>query len=239
MSVTSILCWSAAGLGAIHTALGPDHYLPFVAMSRSGDWSTRKTLVVTVLCGLGHVAGSIVLGVVGVALGTAVFKLESIEAARGEIATWMLIGFGLCFFSWSVIQMIRGRTHVHWHSHGSGTVHCHEHRHDASHLHVHEGAAAAGTGVSMTPWILFTIFVFGPCEPLIPLLMYPAASGSAWLLVSVTLIFASATVLTMTTIVWVSIAAPFRFLPLRFGKFAQPAAGLLILGCGIAMKSGL
>ena len=26
--------------------------------------------------------------------------------------------------------------------------------------------------------ILFTIFVFGPCEPLIPILMYPAAKSS-------------------------------------------------------------
>ena len=31
----------------------------------------------------------------------------------------------------------------------------------------------------MTPWILFVIFAFGPCEPLIPLFIYPAAT-SGW-----------------------------------------------------------
>jgi len=34
------LCATAAGVGVIHTLLGPDHYLPFAAMARAGDWST-------------------------------------------------------------------------------------------------------------------------------------------------------------------------------------------------------
>ena len=38
------------------------------------------------------------------------------------------------------------------------------------HSHVH-----AQLPDNLTPWILFTIFVFGPCEPLIPLVMFPAA----------------------------------------------------------------
>lgn len=35
----SILCLAAVTVGAVHTALGPDHYIPFAAMSRIGRWS--------------------------------------------------------------------------------------------------------------------------------------------------------------------------------------------------------
>jgi nickel/cobalt exporter len=53
------LCLSAISVGAIHTLLGPDHYVPLVAMARAGSWSRLKTLGVTAACGLGHVAGSV------------------------------------------------------------------------------------------------------------------------------------------------------------------------------------
>lgn len=49
-----LLAASAAGIGFVHTLLGPDHYIPFVAMSRAGGWSLRKTALITSLCGLGR-----------------------------------------------------------------------------------------------------------------------------------------------------------------------------------------
>ena len=238
MNEASLLCLSAAGIGLVHTALGPDHYLPFVAMSRTGGWPLKKTLLVTVLCGLGHVLGSIVLGTVGIAAGTAVFRLEKIESARGDIASWLLIAFGLCYFSWAVVRAARHQKHTHWHAHAEGTVHCHEHQHDPAHRHVHRGAPVSTRGI-MTPWILFTIFVFGPCEPLIPLLMYPAASGSVSLLVAVTFVFATATLGTMTLIVWIATTGIVRLIPPIIEKVAQPIAGLVILACGVAVKAGL
>ena len=83
---------TAAFLGFLHTLTGPDHYLPFVAMARAGRWSLRKTLLVTLTCGLGHVLGSVVLGMLGVALGLAVTGLEWLEGMRGSLAGWMLLG---------------------------------------------------------------------------------------------------------------------------------------------------
>lgn len=237
MNESTILCWSAAGIGTIHTLMGPDHYLPFVAMSRTGGWSARKTLLITSLCGMGHVLGSIVLGLIGVGLGTAVLTLEQIESVRGEIAAWMLIGFGLMYFAWAVIRANRQRSHLHWHAH-DGTVHCHEHRHDAQHLHVHCVKADNQERASLTPWVLFTIFLFGPCEPLIPLLMYPAAAGSYWLLATVMLIFAFCTILTMTVVVWVACSVRITGRLGILARYAQPVAGLVILGCGIAIKAG-
>ena len=54
MTELQALSLAAVSISAVHTLLGPDHYLPFVAMSRVGKWSLRKTAIITVLCGIGH-----------------------------------------------------------------------------------------------------------------------------------------------------------------------------------------
>ncbi|GAI12193.1 unnamed protein product, partial [marine sediment metagenome] len=59
--------------------------------------------------------------------------------------------------------------------HVDGEKHDHIHAHKVEHSHVHDEKK----GTSLTPWILFIIFVFGPCEPLIPLVMYPAKKKRA------------------------------------------------------------
>ncbi|MDB4582328.1 hypothetical protein N9164_04185 [Draconibacterium sp.] len=62
----NILILTAASLGFVHTVLGPDHYIPFIALSKARNWSLPKTLGVTALCGIGHVLGSIAIGLIGV-----------------------------------------------------------------------------------------------------------------------------------------------------------------------------
>ncbi len=257
-----LLYATAASVAFVHTLLGPDHYLPFVAMSRAGEWSRRKTIVITLLFGLGHVFSSAVLGLIGIAFGVAVFKLEWIERFRGDLAGWLLIAFGLVYFLWGVRRAVRNQPHTHFHAHADGVVHTHEHRHHADHIHVHglsePGAQATGhvapplvggahpsrdregaghTG--MTPWVLFTIFIFGPCEPLIPIVMYAAAKGTAWTVVGVTIVFSVITLATMLTVVlssaWVVGMAPLR----RWQRFGHALAGLAVLACGVAVQAGL
>ena len=83
----SVLLITAASLGFIHTILGPDHYVPFIVMSTAGKWSKMKTLWVTILSGVGHVLGSVVLGFVGIGFGAALHEVVAIESSRGEIAS--------------------------------------------------------------------------------------------------------------------------------------------------------
>ncbi len=223
---------TAASVGVLHTLLGPDHYLPFVALARAGGWTRGKTLVVTALCGFGHVAGSVVLGSVGIALGLSLGRLEAFEASRGTVAAWGLIVFGLLYTVWGLRRAARGRTHAHWHGHADGAAHQHPHDHAGDHLHPHPGTGDR----KMTPWVLFVVFVFGPCEALIPLLMFPAATHSAGTLAMVTGTFALATVATM--LVTVSIALEgLRRIPLGgLERHAHTLAGLTILLCGVAME---
>jgi nickel/cobalt exporter len=93
------LCLAALSIGVVHTLLGPDHYLPFVALARAEGWTARKTLGVTIACGLGHVAGSVAIGSVGLLLGAAVMRLEAMEAYRGDVAAWALIGLGVAIMA--------------------------------------------------------------------------------------------------------------------------------------------
>ncbi len=226
-----VLVGTAASLGLVHTILGPDHYVPFIALAKARSWSAMKTSIITFLCGVGHVLSSIILGFVGIALGIAVFKLEGIESFRGEIATWFVIIFGFTYFVWGVHRAMRNKPHKHVHAHVDGEEHSHTHEHTDGHTHVH-GVKSQ----NITPWILFIIFVFGPCEPLIPLIMYPAARGSMFDVAVVALVFGSVTVSTMLATVLLSYYGLSKIPLQKFARYSHAFAGLAIFFCGGAMK---
>lgn len=222
---------TAASIGFFHTLFGPDHYVPFIVMAKSGRWSRRKTAVITFLCGVGHVLGSVLLGLVGIALGLAVAGLEAVEAVRGGLAAWALIAFGTVYFAWGLRRALRSKPHAHAHSHLGGFVHTHTHVHTDGHVHAHPSE-----GGKMTPWILFTIFVLGPCEPLIPLLMYPAAEGGALDVAIVAAVFGAATVLTMMTVVLLAVRG-IALVPFRSAeRYVHALAGFAIALCGVAIR---
>jgi len=226
-----ILAGTAATIGFVHTILGPDHYLPFIVLSKARQWSSAKTLTITFLCGIGHILSSVILGFAGIALGLAVFRLESVESFRGELAAWLLIAFGFTYFIWGIHRAIRSRPHEHLHVHENGEAHPHPHQHLGDHAHPHASELR-----SLTPWILFTIFVFGPCEPLIPLVMYPAAKGNMMSVAIVASIFGLTTIATMLGIVSAS-SYGLSKLPLRkLEKYSHALAGLVIFICGGAIK---
>jgi nickel/cobalt exporter len=230
----TLLLTSAAAIAFVHTVLGPDHYVPFIALSKARDWPFVKTTWITVLCGLGHVLGSVVLGFIGIFAGLALHKLEITESIRGDVAAWLVIAFGLVYGVWGVNRAVRNKPHTHLHAHANGTEHQHLHSHRESHSHVHAADAR-----NITPWILFTIFVFGPCEPLIPLLMYPAATNSVLSVVAVAVLFSVITIATMTALVLMGTFG-LSFLPLKpLARFSHAIAGVTILLCGVAMHFGL
>lgn len=226
-----VLCLTAASIGFFHTVFGPDHYLPFIVMGRAGKWSMTKTVIITTICGIGHIMSSVLLGMIGVFLGIELMKLEALESFRGNLAAWSLIGFGFAYFIWGIHRGLKNRPHTHSHLHVNITPHSHKHSHDGEHSHVHKDERK-----SMTPWILFTIFVFGPCEPLIPILMYPAAKNSLTGLLVVTGIFGGITISTMLSIVMIS-SWGINFAPLgKLERYTHALAGGSICLCGLAIQ---
>ncbi|NOZ02643.1 MAG: hypothetical protein GXP54_12235, partial [Deltaproteobacteria bacterium] len=137
--------------------------------------------------------------------------------------------FGLTYGTWGLWRGFRGHRHTHAHVHADGTIHSHDHGHAKEHAHPH----ADGARSQRTVWVLFIVFVLGPCEPLIPLLMFPAATHSWGALALVTTVFGTATIVMMLSIVtalWYGLGA------LRLGaleRYAHALAG------GVLALSGL
>jgi ABC-type nickel/cobalt efflux system permease component RcnA len=226
------LCGAAAGIGFLHTVIGVDHYVPFIALGRARRWTLQRTLAVTALCGLGHVAGSLLLGSIGLGLGLALGRLQAVEARRGDLANWILIGFGLAYAVWGIWRAQRDRAHEHLHQHADGTRHSHPHHHRAGHAHPHLDPARQATVV----WTLFIVFAFGPCEALIPLLAAAASAGGPAAAGLVSLPFAAATIATMLGAVALGRAGAKLAVPAAAERYAHALAGLALTASGLAVR---
>ncbi len=227
-----LLSVTTAGIAFAHTIVGPDHYLPFVAMARVGGWSRAKMSLVTLGCGLAHVASSVVLGLVAAGLGMSIADHSAFESLRGQIAAWGMIVFGAVYAAWGIRSALRNTPHAHWHAHSSTERHCHPHVHQDQHVHLHEGGRAGRAGA----WSLFAVFVVGPCEPLIPLLMYPTATGSPQRALLVVLIFAVVTLATMLAAVHVVAHGTLRIAEWPGRRFGHAIAGGTVCACGLLIE---
>jgi sulfite exporter TauE/SafE len=210
---------SAAGIALLHTILGPDHYLPFIVIAKARKWSKVRTFWITLICGIGHVGSSVILGIVGIALGIALNKLVHIESFRGEIAAWVLIVFGFLYFLWGMWQ---SRKNVH------------KHITNNPHLHLHDEEDVQN--INITPWVLFIIFVLGPCEPLIPLFIYPAAQHHWSVVFMVTLIFSGITILTMLALTFAGVLGLNQLPMKKLERYMHALAGFVIFLCGISIQ---
>jgi len=229
-----LLLGTALAVAVVHTLIGVDHTLPFIALGRARGWPLRKLLWITCLCGVGHVLSSVLLGLAGIGLGTALSRLQWLQAVRGSLAAWLLIAFGSFFALRSLWRAGRSRSHSHAHAHADGVVHHHPHAHDhPEHVHPH---AEPNQG-SVTVYALFVIFVLGPCEPLIPLMLAPAALHDFWLVALVSLVFGVATVGAMVALVAAGYFGLSRVPALRMERHADLMAGLAIAGTGIAIQA--
>ena len=219
---------AAAGVALVHTLLGPDHYVPFVALAGAREWGRRRTAAITAACGAAHVVSSLLLGVVGLTLGLGVARLEGVEDGRGTLAAWALLAFGAAYALWGVRRALRRSTGITPHRHRKG-LHVHAfgdrpHRHDAS-----EGESP------VTFWALLLVFVLGPCEPLIPLFVLPASRGRWGLALASAALFGVVTVVTMVAATLSGLAAG-RRLPLGgLARGRHAAAGGIVLASGLAV----
>ena len=161
----------------------------------------------------------------------------SVALACGlPIAAWLLTVMGALYLVWAIKRLGRGHKHTHIHAHEDGTLHKHEHTHHRQHMHVHDQKDGVK---STTAWSLFIIFVFGPCEAFIPLLLFPSVQQNLTLALAVTVVFATATIGTMLGTVYL-LCKGLDFLPMHyFDRYGHIAAGLAILACGTAIHLGL
>lgn len=228
-----ILLFSALSIGFVHTLLGPDHYIPFIVLAKTRKWSITKSIVITALCGIGHVLSAVILGIIAISFGFTLSKLNFIESFRGEMASWLLVGFGVAYFIWGMRAAIKNKKHSHFHAHSDGIVHTHNHGHCEEHAHVHTKNGSK----ELTPWVLFIIFILGPCEPLIPIIMYPAIQKSVINVFLITLVFGLATLFVMLSSVLLSVYGAKKILRFQLlERYGSALAGSIICSCGLAIK---
>ncbi len=195
-----VLLASAASIAFVHTLAGPDHYLPFVSMAVARRWTWRRLMAITLLCGAGHLVGSVLLGLLGIWASAGIDGLVAIESWRGDLAAWLLLSVGLLYLAWGIRHA------------GPQAAHRHSHYHPQ--------------------WAIFLIFVLGPCEPLIPVLMYPAAKASFAGVLLVAGVFGAVTLVTMALAVGLSYCG-LRSLQLPdIGRYRHAVAGATISACG-------
>jgi nickel/cobalt transporter (NicO) family protein len=139
--LTLTLALGAAGVAFVHTAIGPDHYLPFVMLGRARRWSLRKTLVITGLCGLGHVASSL------------------------GLAAWALFWVGIAYLLFGLRHAHRHRAGLAVHRHGD-IVHLHA---DGEVPHAHEEVEHGERATFWTLLLVFVLGPCEPLIPLFAL----------------------------------------------------------------------
>lgn len=203
-----IIALSAMGIGAFHALVGPDHYLPFVAMAQTRNWSKTRTFWVVSICGVGHVLSSVVLGFIFIGIGYALDHLQLWEGYRGNLAAWTLFLVGLVYTLWAVIQLVKKKSHTHKHF-----------------------SDKEATRKTMTFWVLFTIFIFGPCEPLAALL-YTAAELSLSSMIIISILFSISTITVMIIMTFLLLKGFNYFKTQRLEKYQHIIAGLTLILCG-------
>jgi nickel/cobalt exporter len=202
-----VLPASAALIALVHTVIGVDHVVPFVALSRARGWSLRRTLGITAVCGLAHTGSSVLLGLGGVALGLGLDPLIGAETSRANLAAWLLIALGLAWTGWGVWRL-------------KSVAHTHRH-------------AAAPLAVSA----LVAVFIVGPCEPLVPLMMAPTVTADWTALALVTSVFSVVTVATMVALVALASVSLRRLTLGAFERYGDILAGGAIALTGVLMAT--
>jgi sulfite exporter TauE/SafE len=221
------LILTAISIAFLHTLTGPDHYLPFIALSKARGWNIAKTIGWTVACGMGHVLSSVVLGLGGAALGWSLNKISWLEDVRGGIAGWVMLAFGIGYTLWGFYRLYKNKPHKHFDMDNSGGLYVYEHKHGQ--------VVAPQERYKVTPWVMFVIFVLGPCEPMIPLLYFPAAQNSWWGMVLLIIIYTVCTLVTMLLMVLLGYFGFAFSKTQRMERYVHVLGGITIFICGAGM----
>ncbi|MFA6599969.1 MAG: hypothetical protein WC352_05395 [Candidatus Omnitrophota bacterium] len=212
-----VLLTAAVSLGFFHVLLGPDHTVPFIVMAKARKWPFAKTFAVTALCGCGHIGASVLLGLLGMRFGWKMMRLEALESVRGAWAGWALLIFGIVY----LVYGMRKAFGILFRTENARVV-----------LPRRTVRRKLAQGL---PWSLFVIFVLGPCEPLIPLVMIPAARQNLWEMWAVTIVFGGTTVGTMLGLTAAGVYGLSRFSFVPLGRFRHALAGVVIFFCAAAV----
>lgn len=206
-SLFASLALAAISVGSLHS-LAPDHWVPIAAVARARGWSRGRAARVALLCGLGHVTVSVLLGLLALLFGTQLF--EALGERMVSVAGLLLIGFGVAYAIWGLRGAFTHRIHGHHHHH-------YDHVHDPSRVSI---------------WSLFLIYCADPCVAVIPIL-FAAAPLSGAETIAIVVAYEIATVGAMVALVSLAHSGARLFKGQWIERYGDTAAGALIVATGV------
>ncbi len=220
------LSLTAITIAFFHTASGPDHYLPFVVLSRSRGWSPLKTIMLTIVCGMGHVLSSVLLGIIGVFVGWQMSEIEIFQDIRGNMSSWALLILGLVYLIYGIVKASKVRSHKHFDL-VQDDVYVYEHKHNQAYV--------PNRRVKVTPLVLFAIFVMGPSEPIIPLLFFSGTHRSLNEIIWLIALFTLTTIITMVGMVLLGNYSYGKIGSNHIDRYSHAIGGFVISLCAFGM----
>jgi hypothetical protein len=234
-----LLVATVAAVGVLHT-LVPDHWAPIVVVGRQQGWSVLRTARAAAIAGFGHVASTLVLGLilwaVGASLALRYGHAVNVAAAVALIAFGAWIGFS----GW---RELRGEhehghshlEHAHVHRHADATQHVHWHHHHLEDwhaveggvavLHEHDHAVAGRTAL---------LLILGSSPMIEGLPAFFAASTSGPALIGVmAVVFALATIATYVTVSSFAIAGLQRVSLGPLERYGEVLSGAFVALVGV------
>lgn len=179
------------------------------------------------VCGCGHVWSSVLLGLGGATLGWSLSNISWVENIRGGLAGWAMLVFGLIYFLWGLQRAWKNMPHKHFDTYEDGNMYVYEHRHGQMPMPAKRH--------KVTPWVMFIIFLLGPCEPMIPLLFVPAAEKSWFTMLMLITLYTLFTLLTMLLMVVLGYYGLSLFKTNRLEKYIHALGGFTLFISGVGM----
>ena len=90
------------GLSVVHSAANPVHYLPFVAMGKARGWSLATAAAAAALAAAWHMAGFLLIALLGMLAGKGIGALESVMHAGSDFGLWIFLAFGLAYAAYGI-----------------------------------------------------------------------------------------------------------------------------------------
>ena len=219
-----LLVLSACSTAVIH-ALIPDHWLPFVVMSRVEHWTERRAAALTGLAGFLHVLVTLVFGGVTIAAGSATAQGLADRTGRslGFLGGLLLAVFGLAYGIWRHGREADAHARREARPAGSG-----------DHVHAHGHLLERWFHGALTARALVLVIGMSPCALLVPILFASAAEGS-WALLAAAFGFALCTIGTMVGVT-VSAMRGMRRIDLPFfTRYGDLISGAVVAALGVLM----
>lgn len=190
-----VLLLAAASVAIFHAIL-PDHWMPIAVVARTERWPLARTARVAVWTGVGHVVGSVLLGIVVIVVG---FGMRGIVHWEGPLVGVVLVLTGIGLFLWSLRPSNHGHSHPHPHAGDPSEHNLHPadgHAHDSGHHHHHDHDHSTHGKPMRAAWIIPAGIAASPDPTILPIFLAASAINVATA-IDVLMVYAIVTIVSM------------------------------------------